>query len=94
MSKTATAAAPANTDAPDLKKLVTQASTDAQNAQRGSAGTVVAGPFPVGEIGQVQVIERQLGSSETKYLYAEFVGQGRPQRIPLAAVSVLAEKIA
>jgi len=78
----------------DLKKLATQASTDAKNAQRASGGTVVAGPFEVGEIGHVQVIERELGQSGTKYLYAEFTGQGRPARIPLAAVSVLAEKIA
>jgi hypothetical protein len=92
MSKAATAA-PSSTGA-DLKKLVETASTDAQNAQRASGGTVVAGPFEVGEIGHVQVIERELGSSGKKYLYAEFTGQGRPQRIPLAAVSVLAEKIA
>ncbi len=89
----AATAAPAKSGA-ELKKLAEQASTDAKNAQRASGGTVVAGPFEVGEIGHVSVVERTLGQSETKYLYAEFTGQGRPSRIPLAAVSVLAEKIA
>ncbi len=93
MSTKATSDAPPKS-ATDLKKLADQASADAANAQRKDAGTVVAGPFPVGEIGQVQVIERTLGQSETKYLYAEFVGQGKPSRIPLAAVSVLAGEIA
>lgn len=78
----------------DLKKLAERASTDAKNAQRANGGTVVAGPFEVGEIGHVSVVERTLGQSETQYLYAEFTGQGRPSRVPLAAVTVLAEKIA
>jgi hypothetical protein len=78
----------------DLKKLAERASTDAKNAQRANGGTLVAGPFDVGEIGHVSVIERTLGQSDTKYLYAEFTGQGRPSRVPLAAVTVLAEKIA
>lgn len=89
MSKTATQ----TPDATDLKKLAAQAETDAANAQKAQAGTVVAGPFPVGEIGSVQVVERTLGKSETKYLYGEFTGQGKPSRIPLAAVSVLAKEI-
>jgi hypothetical protein len=82
------------TQTPDLKALAEQARQDAANAQRASGGVIVSGPFEVGEIGHVQVIERTLGSSDKKYLYAEFIGQGKPQRIPLAAVSVLAGKIA
>lgn len=82
-----------STGGADLSKLVQQASADAANAQRADAGTVVAGPYAVGEIGEVRVVERTLGKSETKYLYAEFMGQGKPSRIPLAAVSVLAKEI-
>lgn len=48
----------------------------------------VAGPFPVGEIGQVGVIERE--SARGTFLYARFVpNSGRPSNLSLAACAVL-----
>lgn len=53
-------------------------------APRKSTGKVLAGPFPVGNIGEVSAIERGTVT------YAEFVGtNGRAKSIPLAAVGTL-----
>lgn len=69
-----------------------EASAQAASAEaRAGSGELVAGPFDVGNIGQVAVVRRELG--EQKYLYAQFTGTGRPSRIPLAAVAVLSEKL-
>lgn len=64
----------------------TQAKGDSSNAL-----PIVAGPFPVGNIGQVSVVEREMG--ETKYLYAQFSGSGRPARIPLAACATVVDAL-
>lgn len=79
---------------PDIKSLTSAAQADAASAKRADGGTVVAGPFDVGNLGKVAVVERKLGGSEKTYTYAEFTGTGRPARIPLAAVGVLAEQMA
>lgn len=70
--------------------LMERATKAAESAPaRQQVGEVVAGPFPVGNIGTVSVIEREQGTS--KHLYALYTPHsGRAQRIPLAAVSVLA----
>ena len=52
----------------------------------------VAGPFPVGNIGSVRVVERSYGERAVKYAQFES-GTSRPTRIPLAAVAVLAEEL-
>lgn len=71
---------------------------DASTAQAESAKSsgdsnlpIVAGPFPVGNIGQVSVVEREMGDS--KYLYAQFSGSGRPARIPLAACATIVDAL-
>lgn len=78
---------------PSIKSLTDAAKADAESAKQANGGTVIAGPFEVGKLGTVAVVERTLGSSDKKYTYAEFSGSGRPSRIPLAAVGVLAEQM-
>lgn len=57
-------------------------------------GNVVSGPFPVGGMGEVSVIEREQG--DAKYLFAEFqpASGAKPKSIPLAAVAALAGELA
>jgi hypothetical protein len=70
-----------------LLERATQAAASAPAKQQ--VGEIVAGPFEVGNIGSVSVVEREQGSA--KHLYAVYnPHSGRSQRIPLAAVSVLA----
>lgn len=53
---------------------------------------VLAGPFKVGNIGEVSVVARQYQERTVKY--ARFAsGTSRPSMIPLAAVGVLAENL-
>lgn len=82
-----------NTKSPDLKSLAASARKDADSASASNGGKVVAGPWDVGNIGHVTVVERTLGNSDKNYRYAEFSGTGRASRIPLAAVAVLAEQL-
>ena len=77
----------------DVKSLAAAARRDADAADTGNGGKVVAGPWDVGNIGHVAVVERKLGKSDKSYTYAEFSGTGRASRIPLAAVAIVAEKL-
>lgn len=79
-----------------LKSLVGDAVAQAATVARKDAGEVKAGPYEVGGTGSVSVIERGVGGSEQKYLFAEYVpaSGGRAKSIPLAAVAVLAEQMA
>lgn len=71
---------------------MSQATKAARDAKRREIGEVVSGPFEVGNIGTVQVVKRQAGAES--HLYAAFLPvSGRPQRIPLAAVAILAESL-
>lgn len=73
--------------------LLEASTTQAESAKGDSSNAlpVVAGPFPVGNIGQVSVVEREMGDS--KYLYAQFSGSGRPARIPLAACATIVDAL-
>lgn len=74
-----------------LLERATKAAASAPAKQQ--VGEVVAGPFEVGNIGTVSVVEREQGTA--KHLYAVYnPHSGRSQRIPLAAVSTLAESLA
>lgn len=77
----------------DLKKVVSAAKSEAESAESGNGGKLVAGPFDVGNIGQVSVVERTSEKSGKSYTYAEFSGMGRPSRIPLAAAATIAEQL-
>lgn len=79
-----------------LKSLATDAVAQAATVTRKDAGVLKAGPFEVGGTGKVSVIERSVGQSEQKYLFAEYVpsGGGKAKSIPLAAVAVIAEQMA
>lgn len=83
----------ASASAPSRPKLLESATKAAASApERKQVGEVVAGPFPVGNIGNVSVVEREQGTQ--KHLYAVYAPHsGRTQRIPLAAVSALAESL-
>lgn len=81
------------TKSPDLKSLAAIARKDADAASASNGGKVLAGPWDVGNIGHVTVVERTLGNSDKSYTYAEFSGTGRASRIPLAAAMVLAEQL-
>lgn len=72
------------------KGLMQQATKAAETAKaRADIGNVVSGPFDVGNIGTVSVVERPSGND--KHLYAVYQPHsGRTQRIPLAAVATLA----
>lgn len=67
------------------------AQADSAKASGDSNLPIVAGPFSVGNIGQVAVVEREMGDS--KYLYAQFSGSGRPSRIPLAACAAVVDAL-
>lgn len=71
--------------------ILKQSTADAEAAPTKSANAlpVIAGPFPVGNIGTVAVVEREMGGS--KYRYAEYrnASGSAPKRIPLAAVPAL-----
>lgn len=72
--------------------ILDQATRDAEAAKaKADSGEVVAGPFPVGNIGHVSVVERAMGDS--KYLYARFVGTGRPAQVPLAACATIVDAL-
>lgn len=78
--------------APKLADLGKRARTDAEQAEARNGSKLISGPYDVGNLGRVAVVEREVG--EHSYLYAEFTGTGRAQRVPLAAVAVLAEQMA
>ena len=68
----------------------TQAAAQAKATDSNSL-PIVFGPVPVGNIGQVAVVEREMGGKS--FHYAQFTGSGRPARIPLAACAVLVEAL-
>lgn len=87
-------AASSTSSAPTLSALAEVASEQAANVQpRERAGTVVAGPLPVGGLGEVAVIERAQGDS--KFLWAEYTpaSGAKPKTMPLAAVVALAKEL-
>ena len=72
--------------------ILTRSQADAQSAKaKTETGDIVAGPFPVGNIGHVSVIEKTMG--DRAYLYARFVGSGRPAQVPLAACAALVDAL-
>lgn len=72
--------------------ILDKATADAEAAKaKAESGEIVAGPFAVGNIGHVSVVERTMG--ESKYLYARFIGTGRPAQIPLAACAALVDSL-
>lgn len=76
-----------------MTDLLNSAVADAESA-KGSAdagGAIKFGPIAVGNIGNVSVVEREMG--ERKYLYAQFTGTGRPTRMPLAACAALVDAL-
>ena len=81
--------------APKLAELAASAAEQATQVQpRQRVGTVVAGPFEVGGLGEVSVIEREQGTTGKKFLWAEFASPGgKPKTIPLAAVARLSEEL-
>lgn len=86
--------APATNDA--LKGALVSASEQAASvAKRERPGTVIAGPFPVGNMGNVSVVERESQKGDHKYTFAEYqsASGGRIKSIPLAAVAALHEEL-
>jgi hypothetical protein len=81
--------------ASNLAALATAAVEQAAQVQpRQRVGTVVAGPFEVGGLGEVSVIEREQGNTGKSFTFAEFVTPGgKPKSIPLAAVARLSEEL-
>lgn len=63
----------------------------AEVTPRKEAGEVVAGPFPVGNVGNVEV--RALTRGQEAYHVGVFhpAGGGKSQRMPLAAIAALSE---
>lgn len=85
------------TPAPNkLADAIKAASVQAESVQPRKSGEVVAGPYPVGNAGEVSVIERPASKdSDNKYLFAEYTpaGGGKIKSFPLAAVATLAKEL-
>jgi len=97
MSKAATATQTATPPAPNrLADAVKAATEQAATVQpRTREGVVVAGPYAVGGMGEVSVVERASQKGDSKYLFAEYTpsGGGRIKAMPLAAVAALAKEL-
>lgn len=63
----------------------------AQVEPRTETGEHVAGPFPVGNIGQVEVRAHTRGTHTTQVGVFHPAGGGKTQRMPLAAIAALSE---
>lgn len=71
------------------------AQADAAQVKSSQDWPIVAGPFKVGNIGSVRVVERTFGNGDTVFRYAEYRNATgtRPTRIPLAAAAVLVDRL-
>lgn len=90
MSGTTTkdAPAPAKAKTTLLDGALAQA---AQVEPRKEAGDHIAGPFQVGNVGEVEVRAHTRGSHTTHVGVFHPTGGGKTQRMPLAAIAALAE---
>lgn len=89
-----TATPPAPTGNGTLKSALADSVAQAKEApKREITGAIVAGPFPVGNLGSVEV--RAVQSGDRTFTDAVFLpaGGGKPKRIPLAAVATLHEEL-
>lgn len=92
--KSTTTPAPATNDA--LAGALASASKQAASVEkRERPGTTIAGPFPVGNMGSVSVVQRESQKGDQKYTFAEYQSAtgGRIKSIPLAAVAALHEEL-
>jgi hypothetical protein len=71
-----------------LDSALTQA---AEVTPRKEAGDIIAGPFPVGNVGSTEVRAIQRGSETYHVGVFHPAGGGKSQRFPLAAIAALAE---
>lgn len=88
MSGTTTKDAPAKAKASLLDGALAQAE---QVEPRKETGDMIAGPFPVGNVGAVEVRAHTRGTHTTHVGVFHPVGGGKTQRMPLAAIAALAE---
>lgn len=91
MSATATAD-PKKTAPEKSPTLLTSALAQAAEVTpRKEAGEVIAGPFPVGNVGTTEVRAMQRGSETYHVGVFHPAGGGKSQRFPLAAIAALSE---